>query len=136
MPQLHDFLERFRPVGGPGAPGSAGVPANRSPELEAELALVLALLDDVDGECARIIVRAEQAAGQVITAARGEATAQLAASATRARAARDEAARTALAAARSPMSQQAAGASLEYLDGTTLPGLAALADEADRERRR
>jgi len=112
------------------------VPANRSRELEAELALVLALLDDVDGECARIIVRAEQAAGQVITAARGEATAQLAASATRARAARDEAARTALAAARSPMSQPAAGASLEYLDGTTLPGLAALADEADRERRR
>jgi predicted component of type VI protein secretion system len=110
VPQLHAFLERFRPAGAPGAMARAGVPANRSGELEAELSPVLSLLDDVDSECMRIIERAKQDAGQIIAAAHDEAAAQLAASAQRARAVRNEAAREVLAAAQAEAAATVASA--------------------------
>ena len=53
MPQWQDILERFRPAGTPGAAGRPGIPADRSADAAAELAAVLALLDDVQDEAAR-----------------------------------------------------------------------------------
>lgn len=51
---VRDFLQRFRPAGTPGAAARAGVPADRVPELTAELAPVFALLAEVEAETARI----------------------------------------------------------------------------------
>ena len=76
------------------------MPADRSRELEAELTPVLALLDGVDAECARIVAQARHDAEQIIAAARDEAAAVPADADQRARSARDEAAREILAAAR------------------------------------
>jgi hypothetical protein len=55
MPELRDFLARFRPAGAPGTAARAAVPADRSRELEAEVEPVLALLEDTDAERKRII---------------------------------------------------------------------------------
>jgi cell division septum initiation protein DivIVA len=99
VPGLRDYLDRFRPVGAPGA-GGAGVPADRSRELEAELTAVLALLDDVHSECADLVAQARRDAERIVATARGEAAAVADGADRRARAARDEAAREVLAAAR------------------------------------
>lgn len=99
MPGLRDYLDRFRPAGGPGA-GATGVPADRSRELQAELTMVLALLDDVHAECASAVVQARGDAERIVAAARGEAAAVADGADRRARVARDEAAREVLAAAR------------------------------------
>ncbi|HEY3259730.1 MAG TPA: hypothetical protein VGJ95_05585 [Pseudonocardiaceae bacterium] len=53
MPRARDFLERLRPVGAPGAAGPAGVPADRSAEIAAELEPVFAALADVEVELRR-----------------------------------------------------------------------------------
>ncbi len=53
MPQWQNVLDRFRPAGTPGAAGHPGIPADRSADAAAELAEVLALLDDVQEEAAR-----------------------------------------------------------------------------------
>jgi vacuolar-type H+-ATPase subunit H len=99
VPQLRDFLSRFRPAGAPGA-ARAAVPADRERQLAAELEPVLTLLDGPHRECAQIISAARHDAGQIVAAARAEAAA-LAASARRdADAARREAADRELAAAR------------------------------------
>jgi hypothetical protein len=50
VPDLRDFLSRFRPAGAPGA-ALAGVPADRRRELEAEVGPVLALLAGTQAEC-------------------------------------------------------------------------------------
>jgi vacuolar-type H+-ATPase subunit H len=98
MPPLRDFLTRFRPAGSPGA--AAGVPADRSGELESEVAPVLALLDNTEAECERLITQARREAEQVVAAARSEAGAIAADAAQRAETAREQATRRAMTAAR------------------------------------
>ena len=100
MPQLRAFLDRFRPAGAPGAAAGTAVPVDRSRQLEAELAPVLALLDGMDAECARVVAQAHRDAERIVAAAREVAAAQLADADRRARAERDEAAQEVLAAAR------------------------------------
>jgi len=100
MPALRDFLARFRPAGPPGAAARAGVPADRSGELAAEVGPVLALLESTDAERERIIAQARRDAGQITAAARAEEAAIAADAGRRARAARAEAARQAMALAR------------------------------------
>jgi vacuolar-type H+-ATPase subunit H len=99
MADLRDFLSRFRPAGAPGA-ARAGVPADRSSELEAELGPVLALLAGTDAECGQLIDRARQEARQVTAKARAEAAVIAAAAGKRAETMREEAARQAMASAR------------------------------------
>ena len=104
MPPLRDFLTRFRPAGSPGAAARAGVPADRSGELESEVAPVLALLDDNQAERERLITEARHEAEQIIAAARSAADAISADAAQRAETVREQAARQVMTAAR----QQAA----------------------------
>jgi cell division septum initiation protein DivIVA len=109
MPQLRDFLARFRPAGSPGA-ARAGVPADRSRELQAEVSPVLALLDGTNAERERIIAQARRDAEQIIAAARAEAAVITAEAAQRAEAARDEAARQVMVLARDEAARSVAGA--------------------------
>lgn len=90
MPQLRDFLARFRPAGPPGAAARAGVPADRSRELEAEVGPVLTLLQSTDADRDRIIAQALHAAEQITAAARAEAAAIAADAERRAQAAREQ----------------------------------------------
>lgn len=64
MPRSRDILQRFRPVGTPGAASPAGVPADRVAEMAAELEPVLALLSATQEEASRVRSVAEQEAGQ------------------------------------------------------------------------
>jgi vacuolar-type H+-ATPase subunit H len=100
MPPLRDFLTRFRPAGSPGAAARAGVPADRSGELESEVAPVLALLDDTQAERDRLITQARHEAEQIVAAARSAAGAIAADAAQRAETAREQAARQVMTAAR------------------------------------
>ena len=100
MPALRDFLARFRPAGTPGAAARAGVPADRSGELEAEVGPVLMLLHDTAAERDQIIARARRDAEQMTAAARAEAAVVAADAERRAEAAREEAARQVMALAR------------------------------------
>ena len=118
MPDVRDFLDRFRPAGAPGAAARAGVPADRTRELAEELEPVLALLDGTHAECERITAEAGQEADRIMAAARSEAGLIAADAGTRARAARDEATRRLLAQA----SERAAAAAT------------AAAQDADRAR--
>ena len=113
VPQLRDFLDRFRPAGAPGAAARTGVPADRSRELAAELGPMLALLEGADAERERIIVQARRDAGQLMTAARAEAAAITADAGQRAQAARDEAARRMLALAKDEVASTVARAERE-----------------------
>jgi vacuolar-type H+-ATPase subunit H len=54
MMNLREFLQRFRPVGIPGAASRPGVPADRTAELVTELEPVLALLAGVEDQAERI----------------------------------------------------------------------------------
>jgi hypothetical protein len=54
MPRVRDLLYRFRPAGAPGAATAAGVPADRSADLAAELEPLFALLASTEQECAEI----------------------------------------------------------------------------------
>ena len=129
MPALRDFLARFRPAGPPGAAARAGVPADRSCELEAEVGPVLALLGSTDAECERIIAQARRDAGQITAAAQAEAAAIAADAGQRARAAREEAARQVVAMARDEAAEtvamrQAAGQrTRRELAGQRMPAL-------------
>jgi vacuolar-type H+-ATPase subunit H len=100
MPPLRDFLTRFRPAGSPGAAARAGVPADRSGELEAEVAPVLALLDDTETECERLIAQARRDAEQIMADARSAADTITADAARRAGTVREQAAQQVLSAAR------------------------------------
>jgi vacuolar-type H+-ATPase subunit H len=93
MVRARDILYRFRPAGAPGAAGAAGVPVDRTADLEAELAPVLALLADTEAACDALIEEARQRAATlrardlesaraVVEAATGEAAAARAAAAT------------------------------------------------------
>lgn len=110
MPQVRDFLDRFRPAGAPGAAARAGVPADMSGARMAELAPVLALLSETDAECGSIIAQAERDARQVVAEARARASAIAAAAERRARAAHDRAARQSLAQARAETGEAEAAA--------------------------
>lgn len=93
MPQLRDFLSRFRPAGAPGAAARARAPVDRVRELEAEVVPVLALLGGTQAECERIAGEARRDADGIVATARAQAAAIRADGDRRARAARDEAAR-------------------------------------------
>jgi cell division septum initiation protein DivIVA len=110
MPQLRDFLDRFRPAGAPGAAALAGVPADRGAELADELSPVLGLLDETYRECARIVARAEDEAARITAAARGQAATVAADAADQARRARQEAADATLAAGRAERDRELAQA--------------------------
>jgi vacuolar-type H+-ATPase subunit H len=99
MPELRDFLARFRPAGAPGT-ARAGVPADRARELEAEVGPVLALLEGAEAQCKRIIAQARLDAGQITVAAQAEAAVIAADAGRHAAAAREEAAWQAMASAR------------------------------------
>jgi hypothetical protein len=64
MPDLRNFLSRFRPAATPGAPMRGGVPADRVAEREAELGPVLELLEETRIQAERIRVAARQAADE------------------------------------------------------------------------
>ena len=99
MPDLRDFLARFRPAGAPGA-AAIGVPADRRRELEAEVGPVLGLLAGAEAECGRIIAQARLDAGQLTAGANAEAAAIATDAGRRAAAAREKAAGQVMAAAR------------------------------------
>jgi vacuolar-type H+-ATPase subunit H len=139
MPQLRDFLARFRPAGSPGA-ARAGVPADRSRELKAEVGPVLTLLDGTDAECERIIAQARREAEQIMAAARAEAAVIAAAAGQRAEEAREEAVRQVMALARDEASQNMAGARRQALQTRELarqrmPALVSRAVEEIRQLR-
>jgi flagellar biosynthesis/type III secretory pathway protein FliH len=139
MPQLRDFLARFRPAGSPGA-ARAGVPADRSRELQAEVGPVLTLLDGTDVERERIIAQARREAEQITAAARAEAAAIAAAAAQRAEEAREEAVRQVMALARDEAAQSVAGARRQALQTRELarqrmPALVSRAVEEIRQLR-
>ena len=100
MPPLRDFLTRFRPAGSPGAAARAGVPADRSGELESEVTPVLALLDDTQAERERLITQARRDAEQIVAAAQSAAGAIAADAAQRTETVREQAARRVMTAAR------------------------------------
>jgi hypothetical protein len=60
MPRVRDLLYRFRPAGAPGAASAAGVPADRSADLAAELEPLFAQLLGTERECAEIREQARQ----------------------------------------------------------------------------
>lgn len=62
MPQGRRFLERFRPVGTPGAAAARGVPADRVAELAAELAPVFDLLEPTQKQSNAIRAQADDEA--------------------------------------------------------------------------
>lgn len=75
MPRAREFLERFRPVGTPGAAAAGGaVPVDVRAELAAELAPVLAALSDVDQQSHQIRADADDYARR--RAAEASATAE------------------------------------------------------------
>jgi vacuolar-type H+-ATPase subunit H len=100
MPPLRDFLTRFRPAGSPGAAARAGVPTDRSGELEAEVAPVLARLDDTEAGGERLIAQARCDAEQTVATARSAAGTIAADAAQRAATVREQVAQQVLAAAR------------------------------------
>lgn len=93
MTQVRDFLDRFRPAGAPGSAARAGVPADRTAEISAELGPVLAVLDDVAAECARTVAQARREADRITREAGSRAAAIEAEGAARAQLAREGAGR-------------------------------------------
>jgi hypothetical protein len=65
MTSLRDLLQRYRPVGTPGAAARPGVPADRVAEAEAELEPVLALLTDTEDEVRRLREKARDEARRI-----------------------------------------------------------------------
>lgn len=105
MPQFHDFLARFRPVGSPGAASRVGVAVDRAGELSRELEPVLAMLAATHAEYERIATQAARDARQIMDEARERAAAVAAEAGARADAARTDAAEETVAAARAQADQ-------------------------------
>ncbi len=78
MPGVRDLLERFRPVGTPGPAGPVGVPADSRADLEAELAPVLAGLQETERQCEQMRAAGRARAERLITHARTRAEATVA----------------------------------------------------------
>ena len=91
MPQLRDFIGRFRPV---------GVPADREAELAAELGPVLALLQPTEADCGRVVALARETAEKISAEARGRVSEIEAAASRRARTTREQEVEQALASTR------------------------------------
>ena len=120
MLSARELLERFRPVGAPGAAAPAGVPADRVAELSRELQPVFDELVEVQRQCA-----------ELRTAAAAEATVRRDAGAARARAI--------VAAARLDAEAQRADAAARVRHEAERESAATLADaerEAEEIRRR
>lgn len=140
MPDLRDFLTRFRPVGTPGAAMARGVPADRVAEREAELAPVLALLAETQQDAERVRraadeqaerqrMRAREQADAIVTEAKRRAEAERAAAAARvSRLAADEHRRAEITAAQRAARVRAIAAQRlpGMLDQALAPVLAAL----------
>ncbi|MGZ4571866.1 MAG: hypothetical protein ACXVXU_13425 [Blastococcus sp.] len=118
MPSARDLLQRFRPVGAPGAAAPAGVPADHAAELGRELRPVFDELAGAVGEVGRIRAaaadearaRRERGAAEarrIVEGARRQAERERADTATRLLRHAEAESATALAAAR----QEAAGIS-------------------------
>jgi hypothetical protein len=105
LPQFRDFLNRFRPVGAPGAASRTGVPADRTAEVAAELDPVLALLAGTEAECARLIEAAERESNLIAGEASAQAAQILADGHARALVARGEAGARVIAAARAQVAE-------------------------------
>jgi len=136
VPDLRDFLSRFRPAGAPGA-ARAGVPADRRSELAAEVGPVLALLTGTQAECERIVAQAGRDAAQLTAEATTEAAAIAADAEPRAAGGREEAAGRVMTAARDEAAtavrdaeRQAAG--ISELAGRRMPALVGRAVETIR----
>lgn len=137
MPQVRDFLSRFRPAGSPG-PARAGIPADRRSQLAAELEPLLELLDGPDADCAEIIAAARRDADEIIAAARNDATALVSDAGHRAAEARGQILRDTVAAAQAEAANVTAAAAAEAavtrdLAGQRLPALAEQAVAMIRE---
>lgn len=140
MPDLRDFLTRFRPAGTPGAAALRGVPADRVAEREAELRPVLALLAETQREADRIRreateraercrSRARRQADAIVAEARGRMESERAAAAARATAPAADERRQADAAATQRAARVraiAARRTPELVDKAVAPVLAAL----------
>jgi cell division septum initiation protein DivIVA len=135
MPELRDFLDRFRPAGAPGAAARVSVPADRDRELADELTPVLALLDDTHDEYARILALAEDEAGHITAAARTRAAVIMTDADERANAARDAAARELVEAARvqAELAVASAGQEAARISGLADSRIPALAERAIRQ---
>jgi len=105
MPQLWDFLTRYRPAGSPGAAERAGGSADRPGELESEVGPVLALLTGTAAQRERLITQARRDAEQIVAGAQSAAGTIAADAAQRAETVREQSARQEMTAAR----EQAAG---------------------------
>jgi vacuolar-type H+-ATPase subunit H len=80
MDPLRGFLDRFRTVLAPPGPATGRVmpPADVATRLQAELAPVLAIIDDVEHEAATMVEAAEERARIIAAAAQREASAAMA----------------------------------------------------------
>lgn len=65
MASLRDLLQRYRPVGTPGAAARPGVPADRAAEVATELEPVLALLAGTEDEVRRLRAEAREEARRI-----------------------------------------------------------------------
>lgn len=74
MPNVRDFLDRFRPAGSPGSASAIGVPADRRADAEEELAPVFAALQDADRRCADLQRQADEEARRELERARKTAS--------------------------------------------------------------
>lgn len=70
---LRDLLQRYRPVGTPGAAARPGVPADRAAEVATELEPVLALLAATEDEARRLRAEAREQAHRIREQAAREA---------------------------------------------------------------
>ena len=68
--QLHDFLDRFRPAGAPGAAGRAAVPADHAVSWTPNCCRYSRGWTRTDARCAGIIAQARDDAEQIVAAAR------------------------------------------------------------------
>ena len=73
-----NFLDRFRPVGSPGAAARTGIPTEDARGPEAELAPVFAALEADLEECSRRVEDARRTAGHDVAEARSRADAVVA----------------------------------------------------------
>ncbi|HSP38646.1 MAG TPA: hypothetical protein VLR26_12915 [Frankiaceae bacterium] len=114
MARSREWLDRFRPAGGPGSPSVPGVPSDARHRAD-EFDVVFRLLVPTEQECARIRSAAVRKAAERRTAAESLAAAIRAGASTAASAARATAFTTASASAPASSERAAMAASVEDL---------------------
>jgi len=134
VPQLRDFLNRFRPAAAPGSASRPGIPADRAAELVAEIDPVLAMLADTQSRCTVIVSDARGQAARIGREAAEQAARIAADGRERAAAARACAANEVLASARAEAgrSQRAAEEAVLTRAGPSDADVQALIDLATR----